>query len=166
MAGSKRRNARRAAAAALPQAGRGPAVSPGFFFRTLLRESRGARSRLGFFIACLSVGVAAVVAVAGLSSAWTTASASEARQLLAADLSIEGNRPLPPDFDLAPAGLPGRRPHPSARDGDRGRRAAADRRRRPAAGAQPARGAQGGRGEYPFYGVLDLRPRAPAPRRS
>ena len=35
--------------------------------RAVLRESRGARGRLGFFVACLAVGVAAVVAVAGLS---------------------------------------------------------------------------------------------------
>ena len=38
-------------------------MSPRFFFNTLIRESRGARGRLAFFVACLSVGVAAVVAV-------------------------------------------------------------------------------------------------------
>ena len=34
------------------------------YLRTLMRESRGARARLAFFVACLSVGVSAVVAVA------------------------------------------------------------------------------------------------------
>ena len=40
----------------------------GFYARALVRESRGSRGRLAFFIACLAVGVAAVVAVAGLSA--------------------------------------------------------------------------------------------------
>jgi putative ABC transport system permease protein len=64
------------------------------FLRYLVRESRGSRGRLGFFVACLAVGVAAVVAVAGLSEGLETAVGREARQLLAADLSIEGREPL------------------------------------------------------------------------
>ena len=43
--------------------------------------------RLAFFVACLSVGVAAVVAVAGLSSALDDGIQAQARQLLAADLA-------------------------------------------------------------------------------
>jgi putative ABC transport system permease protein len=136
-------------------------VSPGFFFRTLLRESRGARGRLGFFIACLAVGVAAVVAVAGLSSSLDDGIRQEARQLLAADLSVEGNRPLPPDFDFARAGLA---------DAARTRL-----REMVTVVAAPPRTVNGVQrpgpsqlvelkvveGEYPFYGVLDLRPRRP-----
>ncbi|MGH9360654.1 MAG: hypothetical protein ACRD2T_01965, partial [Thermoanaerobaculia bacterium] len=60
-------------------------------FRQMLRESRGARGRLAFFVACLGVGVAAVVAVAGLSASLDQGIRSEARQLLAADLAVEGN---------------------------------------------------------------------------
>lgn len=71
----------------------------GQFLRYLVRESRGSRARLGFFVACLAVGVAAVVAVAGLSEGLETAVGREARQLLAADLSIEGREPLPAEFD-------------------------------------------------------------------
>ncbi|HYG62807.1 MAG TPA: FtsX-like permease family protein, partial [Thermoanaerobaculia bacterium] len=81
----------------------------------------------------------------------------EARQLLAADLAIEGRRPLPPDFDLARAGL-------------------ADVRRTDitelvTVAAAPPRGSAPGpsqlvelkaiRGDYPFYGVLELRPDRP-----
>jgi putative ABC transport system permease protein len=69
------------------------------YLRTLARESRGSRARLAFFVACLSVGVSAVVAVAGLSSSLDDGIRVEARQLLAADLAIVGNRPLPAGFD-------------------------------------------------------------------
>jgi putative ABC transport system permease protein len=69
------------------------------YLRFLARESRGTRARLTFFVACLSVGVAAVVAVAGLSSSLDDGIRVEARQLLAADLAIVGNRPLPAGFD-------------------------------------------------------------------
>jgi putative ABC transport system permease protein len=65
------------------------------YFRYMARESRGSRGRLGFFIACLAIGVAAVVAVAGLSEGLETAVGREARQLMAADLAIEGRKPLP-----------------------------------------------------------------------
>lgn len=133
-------------------------MTPAFFFRTLLRESRGARGRLGFFIACLAVGVAAVVAVAGMSSSLDDGIRQEARQLLAADLSVEGRRPLPADFDLAQAGLAGAE--------------RTDLREMVSVVAAPPRVVDGQerpgpsqlvelkvvRGEYPFYGVLELRP--------
>ncbi len=77
------------------------------YLRTMLRESRGSRGRLAFFVACLAVGVTAVVAVAGLSASLDAGIRSEARQLLAADLVIKANRPLPAGFDLAKAGLAG-----------------------------------------------------------
>jgi putative ABC transport system permease protein len=76
------------------------------YLRSLGRESRGARGRLVFFVACLSVGVAAVVAVAGLSSSLDDGIRVEARQLLAADLAIAGSQALPPGFD-ATAGAAG-----------------------------------------------------------
>lgn len=76
-------------------------MSPGFFLRTLLRESRGSRGRLTFFIACLAVGVSAVVAVAGLSASLDQGIRREARQLLAADLAIRGSQPIPPGVNSA-----------------------------------------------------------------
>lgn len=70
----------------------------------LERESRGARGRLTFFVLCLAIGVAAVVAVAGLSSSLREGIRNEARQLLAADLAVDGRRPLPPDLPPVLAG--------------------------------------------------------------
>jgi putative ABC transport system permease protein len=71
------------------------------------RESRGSSGRLVFFAACLSVGVAAVVAVAGLSTALDTAIQGQARQLLAADLTINSRRDIPAPIVDAVDGLPG-----------------------------------------------------------
>src|SRR5215210_728206 len=129
-----------------------------FFFKTLLRESRGSRGRLAFFIACLSVGVAAVVSVAGLSASLDDGIRSEARQLLAADLAIEGRRPVPRDLDLAAAGLAGAE--------------RTDLQETVTVVAAPPRAAgQPGRsqlvelkvvhGTYPFYGKLVIEPRRP-----
>lgn len=133
-------------------------MTPAFFLRTLIRESRGSRARLVFFVACLSVGVSAVVAVAGLSASLDEGIRTEARQLLAADLAIEGNRPLPPGFDLARAGLAG------ARRTD-------IKETVTIVAAPPAAAGRPGPsqlvelkvidGDYPFYGTLDLRPRRP-----
>jgi putative ABC transport system permease protein len=129
----------------------------GATFRQMLRESRGARGRLAFFVACLGVGVAAVVAVAGLSASLDQGIRSEARQLLAADLAVEGSRPLPPAIERAVAALPGAQ---STRV-----------RETVTVVAAPARGARPGPsqlvelkvidGGYPFYGRLDLLPARP-----
>jgi putative ABC transport system permease protein len=58
------------------------------------RESRGSAGRMIFFAACLSVGVAAVVAVAGLSQALDRGIRAQARQLLAADIAVSSRRPI------------------------------------------------------------------------
>ncbi len=129
-----------------------------FFFNSLARESRGARGRLIFFMACLSVGVAAVVAVAGMSASLDEGIRVEARQLLAADLAIEGRRPIPRDLDLAAAGLAGTK------------RTDVQEMVTVALGPPRAGGQPGSSqlvelkvldGDYPFYGTLDLRPQRP-----
>lgn len=133
-------------------------MTPAFFFRTLIRESRGSRGRLAFFVACLSIGVAAVVAVAGLSASLDDGIRSEARQLLAADLAIEGRRPVPKDLDLAAVGLGGAQ--------------RTDLRETVTVVAAPPRadGRPGPSqlvelkvvdGDYPFYGTLELQPKRP-----
>jgi putative ABC transport system permease protein len=132
-------------------------VSPGFYFHTLIRESRGSRGRLAFFIACLAVGVAAVVAVAGLSASLDDGIRREARQLLAADLVVRGNRPVPAEALKAIAAIPGAR--------------RTDVRETVTVAAAPKRGGRPGPsrlvelkivdGAYPFYGRLDLEPRRP-----
>ena len=71
-----------------------------------LRESRGSAGRLAFFAACLAVGVAAVVSVAGLSRALDAGIQAQARQLLAADLSIESRRAIPAEALAAADALP------------------------------------------------------------
>ncbi|HET9212297.1 MAG TPA: FtsX-like permease family protein [Thermoanaerobaculia bacterium] len=132
-------------------------MSPGFYLRSLVRESRGSRGRLAFFIACLAVGVAAVVAVAGLSASLRDGIRREARQLLAADLAVRGNQPLPPAVLAAVTDLPGAR--------------RTDVKETVTVAAAPPRNGQPGpsqlvelkviEGFYPFYGKLELRPRKP-----
>ena len=85
-------------------------MRPRAFLAALGRETRGARGRMVFFTACLAVGVAAVVAVAGMSASLDSGIRSQARQLLAADLSVGGRQPLPERLGalLADAGAAGR----------------------------------------------------------
>jgi putative ABC transport system permease protein len=127
------------------------------YLRTLGRESRGARARLAFFIACLSVGVSAVVAVAGLSSSLDDGIRVEARQLLAADLAIVGNRPLPAGFDptAGTAGVEQTRIEEAptvvaAPPGPAGQ-----------PGASQLVELKAVTGRYPFYGKLVLKPARP-----
>ena len=63
--------------------------------RLMARETRGATGKILFFTACLAVGVAAVVAVAGLSNGIDRGLRREARQLLAADLSVRAEQAIP-----------------------------------------------------------------------
>ncbi|MGB6335803.1 MAG: FtsX-like permease family protein [Thermoanaerobaculia bacterium] len=74
-------------------------MTPGLFSRYLLRESRGSRSRLTFFVLCLAIGVAAIVSVAGLSRGLRQGIRTEARKLLAGDLAVTGRRSLPAELD-------------------------------------------------------------------
>jgi putative ABC transport system permease protein len=70
-------------------------VSAVLVLRWAWRELRGARGRLALFVLCLSVGVAAVTAVAGLASGVEGTLRGRARELLAADVVVEARRPLP-----------------------------------------------------------------------
>jgi putative ABC transport system permease protein len=134
-------------------------VNPGwrFYARAIRRESRGARSRLVFFVACLAVGVAAVVAVAGLSASLDRTIRGEARQLLAADIAVESRRPLP--ASLADA----LRPIAGVERADLTEMVTV-------AAAPPSAGGAGRsqlvelkvvEGGYPFYGRLRLEPDRP-----
>jgi putative ABC transport system permease protein len=130
-------------------------MKPALYLRMLARESRGARGRLAFFVLCLAIGVAAVVAVAGISGSLDDGIRLEARQLLAADLAIRGSHPLPAGFDLGVAGI-------------RGLAAATVKETVTVVAAPPDPQGRPGRsqlvelkavaGEYPFYGKLELRP--------
>jgi putative ABC transport system permease protein len=127
------------------------------YLRTLGRESRGTRARLAFFVACLSVGVAAVVAVAGLSSSLDDGIRVEARQLLAADLAIVGNRPLPAGFDPT-AGTAGVE---QTRIEEAPTVVAAPPRAAGRPGPSQLVELKAVTGAYPFYGTLVLKPARP-----
>lgn len=127
-------------------------MTPAFYFRYAGRELRGAFGRLIFFTLCLSVGVAAVVAVAGLSDGMDETLRAEARKLLAADLVVEGRRPLPQELDTELASVAG-----------------AVRTTVKELPSMVAAGEAGGArsvlaelkaidGDYPFYGELELDP--------
>ena len=79
----------------------------GVAVRWVLRESRGARGRMLFFVACLAIGVAAVVGVASLSASIAQGFSDRSREILGADVAVGGGRPLPADLDGAFAALPG-----------------------------------------------------------
>jgi putative ABC transport system permease protein len=132
-------------------------MTPRLYLAYLLREGRGQRWRLGFFIACLAVGVAAVTAVAVLAASLDGAIRRDARQLLAADLAVTGREPLPEALRQAIAALPGA--------------ATAEVREMVTIVAAPPRGEQPGPSRlvelkavapgYPFYGLLRLEPDRP-----
>lgn len=67
--------------------------------RFALRESRRSLGRIILFILCIAIGVAAIVVVAGLSDGVREGVRAEGRRLMAADLTIEGRRPLPAELD-------------------------------------------------------------------
>ena len=132
-------------------------MSPGLYLRYMARESRGSLGRLVFFIFCLSVGVAGVAAVASMSDSIEEGIRAEARTLLAADLVVEGSRPLPEELDRHLESIAGSRstvvlelPTIIAAPGD---------------AAGPGRSMLAGikaiDGDYPFYGTLRLDPDRP-----
>ncbi len=130
-------------------------LSPGGALGLIARESRGALGRLLFLIACVAIGVAAVVAVAGLSAGMEEGLRVKSRELLAADLTVQAARPLPDALGTALAEIV-----PGVERTD-------VRELATMAAALSADGEIGRsrlcelkvvRGEYPFYGELLLAP--------
>ena len=76
----------------------------------MARETRGASGKILFFTACLAVGVAAIVTVAGLSNGIDRGVRREARSLLAADLSVRAQKALPAAVTQAVDALLAKRP--------------------------------------------------------
>jgi putative ABC transport system permease protein len=122
--------------------------------RYMRREWRGSMTRFLFFVGCLAVGVAAIVAVSGLSHALDQGIRRQARELLAADVAVSGLRPLPESLETYIAGRP---------DLER-----STVREMVTVVALPAQGEVPGAsqivelkvvdGAYPFYGELQLDP--------
>ncbi len=73
----------------------------GGILRFVRRDSRGSRGSLVFFVACVAIGVAAVVAVDGVARAIDAGLRSRSRELLAADIAVQGRQPLPAELDAA-----------------------------------------------------------------
>lgn len=132
-------------------------MRPSLAWSLMRRESRGLGGRLAFFMACLGIGVAAVVSVAGLSSGLEKGIRSEARQLLGADLAIRGSRPVPATIVSALDAVPGLR-RAEIRDLTTVVSAGA-----PQDGVKPSQIVElrAVRGGYPFYGTLVLDPDRP-----
>jgi putative ABC transport system permease protein len=70
-------------------------MSPRLFTLLTLRAARGARARLLLFVACMSVGVAAVVGVSSVVDAVEHGIRARSRELLGGDLAVEARRSLP-----------------------------------------------------------------------
>jgi putative ABC transport system permease protein len=68
-------------------------------FSAALRESRGARGRLVFFVLCLALGVAAVTGVSALVASIESVLRSQSQELLGADISVDARRPIPESID-------------------------------------------------------------------
>ncbi len=135
-------------------------MSPRVALRYSLRELRGSLGRVWVWVACLSVGVGAVVSVAGLASSVDGAIRGEARKLLAADLAVRSRGPVPEDVLETIDGVPG-----AARAEVRelaamvGRASPRERGREgPSSLLAELKAVSGG---YPFYGELVAEPPLP-----
>jgi putative ABC transport system permease protein len=84
-------------------------MSARLFLLLSLRVARGARARLLLFVACMSVGVAAVVGVASVIDAIEQGIRARSRELLGGDLAVEARRALPDVEAALPARYRGMR---------------------------------------------------------
>lgn len=73
--------------------------------RMAWRETRGAWRHVAHVLACITLGVAALVAVGSFGDSVRRTVAGSARTLMGGDLEIRGPQPLPPDGDQAVAAL-------------------------------------------------------------
>ena len=75
-------------------------MSVGFTWRLAWREGRASYRRLGVYMASISLGVAALVAIHSFQRDVTRALDDESRTLLGADIRISSSRPIPEELDL------------------------------------------------------------------
>ncbi len=74
-----------------------------------LRETRGSRGRLVFFVASLALGVAAITGVSALVGSIEDGIRDRSRELLGADVSVQSRRAIPDELDALVAGIEGAR---------------------------------------------------------
>lgn len=82
-------------------------MTPGLLLRQTLREGRGGLGRLVFSIACLAIGVAAVVAIGALSRSFESGIQSNAKEMLGADLSVRAGLKMPDGWEAPLADIAG-----------------------------------------------------------
>ena len=75
--------------------------------RMAWRETRGAGRHFGYFVACVTVGVAAIVAVGSFGRSLEDTVGRSARALMGGDVEIRGPRALSPDGGAAVSALAG-----------------------------------------------------------
>ena len=125
-----------------------------FYFHYATWELRSGPVRLAYFVACLAVGVAAVVVVSGLSRGFEAGVRGEAKQLLSADLALRSNQPLDKQLHSAVNDLPGSRSTRTRELVTMVRAEIVDDRPGPTRLVELKIVGAG----YPFYGELGLRP--------
>lgn len=77
----------------------------GFVLRLAWRETRGAWRTFGYFFACITLGVAALVGVGSFADSLEQTVARSARSLMGGDVEIRSSQPLPvPPAEIAAAG--------------------------------------------------------------
>lgn len=74
-------------------------MKPSMVVTAALRESRGARGRLTFFVLCLALGVAAITGVSALVGSIQDALQAQSRELMGADVAVDARRPIPAELD-------------------------------------------------------------------
>lgn len=125
-----------------------------FIFAMAYRELRASWRRLAFFFLCVAVGVAAIVALRSLTQNVRAALATEARSLLAGDVSLRTDRPWPDAVEPALArGVDGSGPLPRTETVDVVTMARLPDAGRARTKVVELRGVQRG---FPFYGRFQL----------
>jgi putative ABC transport system permease protein len=125
-----------------------------FVLRMALREIRASWKRLLFFFVCIAIGVGSIVALRSVIQNVRAALARETRALIAADILLTSNTPIPDDVRAIVAG-----------EVSRGRVAETTDAVEIATMVRPADGRQAARmvelravqAAFPFYGTLTLR---------
>ncbi|MBA3887242.1 MAG: ABC transporter permease [Acidobacteria bacterium] len=129
-----------------------------FIIRMALRELRASWARLLFFFICVAIGVGSIVTLRSIIQNVRAALAGEARAMIAADVSIQTNRPWTPevraDLDRRLAEAPVLARAESVETATMVR---------PEAGSSVARMVElrGVEASFPFYGTLTLQGGAP-----
>ena len=121
-----------------------------FVFRLAWRETRGAWRHFGYFFACITLGVSALVGVGSFADSLERTVARSARALMGGDVEIRAHAAAPPAGRGAPARGGGH--HARARAGGHGAGGPGASHIVELKAVEPG---------YPFYGALVTEPARP-----